>query len=221
MNPSQTDVENAALAMAEFYASAAERSDLPLEKVLLPLARQLATLSAMFEEVKDEADRDQLTGLMSRRRVLNQLDMELERTLRQGTSTAVIMIDLDHFKRVNDEHGHVVGDLVLSEVGRVVREQIRTTDSAGRYGGEELIVVLSGSTDPVAAAEKIREAIRALRITTDTGEVVIPTASLGVSEVKGTSIEPHRAMTLIERADAALYQAKSSGRDRVAQTKRI
>ncbi|HEX9459927.1 MAG TPA: GGDEF domain-containing protein [Thermoanaerobaculia bacterium] len=161
--------------------------------------------------------RDSLTGLYNRWYVMEKIDSEMNRSLRHGSPVSLIMMDIDHFKRVNDSFGHSAGDRVLRSVGQVLRDSCRVYDVAGRYGGEEFCIVLPetrvGNTTVVA--ERIRERLAASRF--DVGEEsVVVTASIGIAGIE--SIEPEdglNPLSLIDRADQALYSAKHHGRNRV------
>jgi two-component system cell cycle response regulator len=142
------------------------------------------------------------------------LERELARAEREGGPVAVIMLDLDHFKRINDTFGHVAGDEVLRETARRMKATVRVYDTVGRYGGEEFIVVLPGADALVASrvAQRLRVQLSAGGMRTPEGEVPV-TASLGVAACEaGAMVSPEE---LIRRADGALYRAKTSGRDRV------
>jgi len=173
----------------------------------------LDDIEARFhEEVRNRISYDQLTGLLTKESLYLALEMELRRCLRYDLPLAVLMMDLDRFKAVNDAHGHLMGSHVLAEVGRLIRESIRSADVAARYGGEEFIAYLS-ETDPAGArlaAERVREAIAAHRFTLD-GITIAVTISIGLSSAPrhGRDIT-----TLVRRADRALYRAKESGRNR-------
>jgi diguanylate cyclase (GGDEF)-like protein len=156
------------------------------------------------------ANVDGLTGLYVRRYFDLRVSEEIERARRFGTSFGLVMLDLDDFKRLNDTHGHVVGDRALREVATVAQRQLRGVDLAARYGGEELAFLLPRTSlaDAHAVAERIRAAIAAH----DFGGLPI-TASLGVAGWTESGVEdPDR---LVERADAALYRAKAAGKNRV------
>lgn len=175
------------------------------------LASQAATAVAaatVHERVREESRVDPLTGLANRRSFADDADHELARADRYDRALSLVMLDLDHFKRVNDEHGHQVGDAVLEGVAAVLAASLRPTDTAYRYGGEEIVVLLPEThlEDAATVAERMRTAVAGRRIA---GCRV--TASFGV-------VEHRRAETLddlVSRADTALYEAKVGGRDRV------
>jgi diguanylate cyclase (GGDEF)-like protein len=166
---------------------------------------------ALRERLRNQALRDPLTGLYNRRfleEMQARLCLDAER---RKTSIAAIMIDLDHFKKLNDQHGHGAGDAVLRDVASAVLSCLRTTDVACRYGGEELAILLPDCTMALAIgkAEQIRH-----RITELTGSAGLSvTASLGVAAIPESATGP---TDLLPSADAALYQAKQNGRDRVS-----
>jgi diguanylate cyclase (GGDEF)-like protein len=181
-----------------------------LESTNLDLLRRNSDLSEI-------SARDSLTGLYNRLYVLEKIDSEMNRSLRHGCPVSLIMLDIDHFKRVNDSFGHSAGDHVLRSVGQVLRDSCRVYDVPGRYGGEEFCVVLPetkvGNTTVVA--ERIRERLAASRFDIGTDSVIV-TASIGIAGVD--SFEAEGALspsTLIDRADRALYSAKHHGRNRV------
>ena len=156
---------------------------------------------------------DPLTEL-SRRHVLEDaLRREAGRLQRTGGSLALVMIDLDHFKRVNDTHGHPTGDEVLSRVGRLLRASARNLDLPARYGGEEFAVLLYDTDLPGALsfAERFRANLRQLKVSAPTGATVQVSASVGVA-VGSDLVDPD---ALVDAADRALYRAKSEGRDRL------
>jgi two-component system, cell cycle response regulator len=172
-------------------------------------------LVAAREALREMAMRDALTGLWNRAAIIESLDVELGRSRREGTSVGILMVDIDHFKSINDTFGHPAGDAALREVAQTMKDVIRAYDFAGRYGGEEFLIVLPGCNEltAVSQAERIRKAIGQLVVKTERGEVKC-TASFGVAIAHGPSdlCGDH----LIKIADEALYSAKRGGRNRVA-----
>jgi two-component system cell cycle response regulator len=166
------------------------------------------------EKLRVEATHDSLTGLWNRGAALDLLRRELSRGERHGTPVTVVMADIDHFKRINDTHGHLAGDVVLREVAHRLSSAVRSYDVAGRVGGEEFLFVFPGCAigDAVDQAERLRACIN--REPADTPEGPIPvTLSLGVAVREGrVSVDPD---SLLRAADTALYRAKRGGRDRV------
>ena len=170
-------------------------------------------LIAAREALRFQATHDPLTGLWNHGEVLNILDRELDRSIRSRQSVAALMIDLDHFKEVNDRYGHLMGDAVLCEVSQRLLSCVRPYDAVGRYGGEEfLIVVPSIDLAPAdALAQRIRLRLYECPLETASGPVAV-TASLGVAV---SSPEDDTTSTaLIRAADLALYRAKRAGRNR-------
>ena len=162
--------------------------------------------------------RDALTGLYNRWYVIEKIESEINRSLRHGSPMALLMIDLDHFKDVNDTYGHTAGDEILRDVARVLKESCRVYDVPGRYGGEEFCVILPETT--LRSTPTVAERIRA-RLEQNAreigGEPVVVTASIGIAAVEGDPADPVLSPgMLIERADRALYSAKNHGRNCVA-----
>ena len=166
------------------------------------------------EALRDQATRDSLTRLWNRSTILDILQRELARSARERRPLGLLLVDLDHFKNVNDTHGHFAGDAVLSEAGRRMQSDLREYDSLGRYGGEEFLVLLPGCDERStrSSAERIRAHLaNHPMVLSDTTLKV--TASFG-----GTCVRPGVQCTaeeLIRRADEALYRAKDLGRNRV------
>ena len=172
-------------------------------------------LNAGDAEVERLLTLDTLTGVLNRRTVLNFLATETSACLRYRMPLSVAMVDIDHFKNINDLHGHAAGDAVLSQVGGLIRSTLRGTDAAGRYGGEEFIAVLPHTEIGGAAlyAERLRHCIAEAQLRLPSGEWTSVTVSVGVAEVTGGEMpQPEQALN---RSDAALYQAKRAGRNRV------
>ena len=163
---------------------------------------------------------DVLTGWHNRRYLTVRINEELARARRDRTRLVCLMLDIDHFKRVNDTWGHAAGDVVLQELAQRIESQVRASDVAARYGGEEFVVLLP-RTDVASAsklAERIRAAVAAEPVALPNGETVTITASIGIAEVSpGVDDEDLKTLgdSLIARADVALYAAKSAGRDQV------
>lgn len=162
-----------------------------------------------------EANHDALTGLWNRRAVLGCLDKELSRHRRTGHSIGLIMMDLDHFKRINDTYGHAVGDEVLAEVGRRFLSSLRDYDSAGRYGGEEFLTIVPecNAQQTFASAERLRQNVANAAVESKIGPIAV-TVSIGLISASGSG-QNLDANLMLRLADEALYRAKANGRNRV------
>jgi len=163
------------------------------------------------DALRDQAIHDGLTGLLNRNSILGKLEEEVSRNTRAGEPLAVLMADVDRFKSINDNHGHMAGDSVLREAARRLKQAARCYDSVGRYGGEEFLVVLPGCgvSDAWRQAERLREAISGEPFAMEDGGLEV-TCSFGLA-----CTEASAAARLVRDADEALYQAKANGRDRV------
>jgi diguanylate cyclase (GGDEF)-like protein len=164
--------------------------------------------NALLARLGEEARTDELTGLLNRRGFEERATLELARARREQQSLALAMFDLDHFKHINDEWGHEVGDRVLAHTASVLAKHSRDIDVTARYGGEEFLVLLpdTGGATAIAFTDRIREA---LAVSTPTGLPVVRLSAGVLAEVA-----PSDLPALIQRADSALYDAKRSGRDR-------
>lgn len=173
--------------------------------------------SRLLRRIEYASTHDGLTGLKNRHEIERQLTLECERAERYRRQFSVMLLDVDHFKQVNDTYGHQVGDEALRIVAEAVRKTIRKTDVAGRYGGEEFLV-LATETSPEGAvnlAERLNAAIKAAPIPLPGNDTLSLTASIGVSSWSPQRNSPG---SLIHSADEALYRAKKSGRDRIDVT---
>jgi len=164
--------------------------------------------------LRDQAIRDPLTGLFNRRYLQETLDRELQRAVRKDRPVSVMMLDLDHFKRCNDEFGHEAGDAVLRAVGEFLRNRTRTEDIACRYGGEEFLVIMPEASQENAfqRAQQIREGIKRLEIQHQSRTLNSITVSIGLACSSPSLCDTGM---LLKAADTALYRAKRDGRDRV------
>ena len=178
--------------------------------------RAATRLIRMQKQFRRMAETDALTGAANRRAFMHYIESQTEAARRTETPVSAVMVDLDHFKRINDTYGHATGDMVLVKTVKAVQSCLRDRDMLGRLGGEEFAVVLPGAAREPAerAAERIRQAVEALDIRTETGERVPVTASLGVA-TNICEMNMDTAESLLHQADEALYAAKSGGRNRV------
>lgn len=173
----------------------------------------ISQLKAVEAELRVRSSTDQMTGWFNRGHFLHDGNLALQRAQRQQTRLALIMFDIDHFKRVNDQYGHATGDAVIQRITQAVGERVRAVDLAARLGGEEFAVLLEGASlgDARKVAEIARERIAELTFYSAEQAPFTVTASFGATmlEDSDTSIE-----TLLNRADLALYKAKANGRNR-------
>jgi len=191
---------------------------------LIDFAANVASIAienrAAYTALELRAYSDYLTGLSNRRHFLEQAETELARVLRYGGELSILMLDIDHFKQINDTYGHKVGDMVLQKLAAVCHSTLRDVDIIGRIGGEEFAVVLpeTDQGEALEAAERLRAALAAARVPLSSGLPLQFTASLGVATLKDsdTNID-----TLLSQADQALYQAKNQGRNRVCAMETI
>ncbi|MHB1022023.1 MAG: GGDEF domain-containing response regulator [Acidobacteriaceae bacterium] len=173
------------------------------------------TLVEAREEMRFKATHDALTSLWNRGAVLSLLERELQRAKREHNPISLLLCDLDHFKQVNDVHGHLVGDFVLQETARRLSTAVRPYDAVGRYGGEEFLILLTGcnADDVQERAEQIRLAIANSPIQMESGTLPL-SISIGALTTDGAQ-QPMNTADLLQRVDTALYQAKAAGRNRV------
>lgn len=172
-------------------------------------------LRAANKKLQGLVEIDDLTGLFNMRSVYGKMDQEIERARRYGHGVAAIMLDMDHFKGVNDNHDHLFGSHVLAEVGQLIKKNIRTHDFAARYGGDEFLICLSQTTTEGAKlfCERLREVLEAYHFKHDGDEIRL-TASMGCAIViDGQSLMDGRS--LVRHADHCLYKSKQEGRNRV------
>jgi len=176
--------------------------------LLLARARTLLEFKAYLDTCEEAAFTDHLTGLANRRRFERQLEREVARTLRYSHPFCLLMLDIDHFKKVNDTHGHKAGDEAIRRIAKTLQEGIRGIDLAARIGGEEFALILTETNLAVGAevAERLRVAIKAVTVPS-AGSM---TASFGVAQ---SPVSAKTAHDLLACADAALYEAKRRGRD--------
>lgn len=224
----------------ELYALCKDGRELPVDIMLSPMAlgeqrctlcivrditerkaaadqlrRQTEELQRLHSALKEQASRDSLTGLLNRRAFHELATQMLKTAHRRKESVAIFMIDLDHFKQVNDQFGHAEGDLVLKRVGETLLATAREIDIVGRYGGEEFVMALLGvdEAESLVAAERVRMAIAGI-----SGTQQRVTASIGIASFPPKAAKSDTALQLerlLADADRALYGAKHAGRNRV------
>lgn len=183
-----------------------------LERVNTQLREQLQTIELLRADLAEQAVRDHLTGLHNRRYLMNALVAAVEHASNDGTPLALALVDLDHFKRVNDRYGHAAGDAVLVALATTLSRALGDGEVVARHGGEEFVLLLPGATaaEAVARLETLRQAVRDHALIFG-GETIVTTFSAGVTLYTGME----SPATLLQAADDALYAAKQGGRDRV------
>jgi two-component system, cell cycle response regulator len=186
-----------------FLATAANQAKIVMEN------------SRLFEKVRSLSIRDGLTGLFNHRHSMEQVAHEFGRVGRYEGGVSLLMVDIDHFKKVNDEHGHQAGDIVLRETARILKDTLRVVDSLGRYGGEEFVAILphTNRDDANQTAERLRTAIAEHPFRIGHREIHV-TISVGVATYPSERVETPGG--LVREADKALYRAKQAGRNRIA-----
>mgnify|MGYP001571135603 CR=1 FL=1 len=177
------------------------------------IGRDLTATKRLQQELLLMASTDPLTGLLNRRRFLEQAESDFQRSQRYQHELAVVMLDIDHFKAINDSHGHFVGDQVLIAMSRATENLLRNTDILGRWGGEEFVILMPETPLAGAAilAERLREELARLTVDTTCGALRF-TISAGVAARGGTDAG---ITDILQRADSALYAAKQHGRNRI------
>lgn len=164
------------------------------------------------EQLRFQATHDALTGSFNRGEILEMLRRELERGVRSKTTTGILMLDIDHFKLINDTYGHLTGDAVLREVTQRISKAVRSYDSVGRYGGEEFVIVLPG-----CSREQVDQGAERVRAAVDNGPVWVNESQVPVTVSIGAAVTTHAGISekeILAAADVALYQAKRIGRNR-------
>lgn len=179
----------------------------------LMVVRDVTARQQSAQELRRALTADHLTGVLNRRCFLERATREMARQAEKGAASCVAMLDVDHFKTVNDRYGHAAGDAVLAGIAEVVRNTVRDADLIGRLGGEEFAIFMPASDagDAMQAAEALRAGVAALRLTHE-GQVLEVTVSIGLSVDGGADLK-----RLMAEADAALYVAKRSGRNRISR----
>lgn len=179
------------------------------------LKAEIARRVALEVDLRVQASTDALTGLVNRRAFMERFTHELARSQRHGPSPTLLMLDIDHFKKINDKHGHPAGDVVLAHLAQLLKSSVRNVDIIGRIGGEEFAVVLVETNAATAAPviERLLERLRNTTVTLSDATTLTFTASIGSTEI----LWADTVDTAIQRADEALYTAKKTGRNRHCQ----
>ncbi len=208
----RTQLEHANTLLTEEIAERA-RAEEQLRQTNARLQTQLRENEILRDQLREQAIRDPLTNLFNRRYLQETLERELANAQRADHSVGVLMLDIDHFKRLNDTYGHKAGDLILQALGKLLHTLTRSSDVACRYGGEEFVIVMPGATVQFAAqrAEQLRANVETMRVPfADT--TLRATLSLGVAAFPQ---QGNNGDQVLRAADTALYLAKTSGRNRV------
>ena len=205
MTPRQPNQDGRAVADSKILELTAE-----LTRMIREAERTNRELKEAQEKIEKLARTDPLTDLANRRTLLESMQREIARAQRLGENLSIVLCDLDFFKSINDQHGHIAGDHVLEGVAAVLRSQSRLYDLAARYGGEEFVILLPATPTKgaIAVAQRLRQKIAEIKLPDCPEEI---TASFGIA----TWIAGESPDQLIARADAALYAAKGAGRNRV------
>jgi diguanylate cyclase (GGDEF)-like protein len=182
-----------------------------LKKAFQSVAKENKELKKLKKELEKIAMYDTLSGLLNRLSLFNRIDIEIERAMRAMFPLAGIMLDIDHFKPINDNFGHQCGDMVIREIGERLRNQLRKYDYAGRYGGEEFFIILPNTnlSQALSIGERFRREIEKSKFQCGDEQVAI-TVSLGISQYRASESREK----WIDRADKAMYKAKQLGRNR-------
>ena len=197
--------------LSALVSGAFDYFELPRElELLIERTHQLVTLRQTIDRLRADADLDHLTGLANRRRFRVALVREVERWRRYGVPCALLLLDIDHLKAINDKFGHPTGDMVIRQIAKTLAKVSRDNDTAARLGGEEFALLLAGinGDKAAAAAERLRKVLKEEQIT----EVGPVTVSIGVAACPDSASSDR---SLYSASDRALYVAKNSGRDRV------
>ncbi|HDD35248.1 MAG TPA: GGDEF domain-containing protein [Candidatus Desulfofervidus auxilii] len=208
--------EGGIYALFFFYGEAVTKLE-PQEKEILNLILKHASIilenAYLYEKIRLSSITDALTGLYNRRYFMERLEIEWERAKRYQRPISLLILDIDHFKRINDTYGHLAGDKVLKTLGKLISKQLRKTEIAGRYGGEEFTILVpeTNAEGAIKLAERLRKMVEEYPFAIN-GTINV-TVSIGVSDAEGIET----INDLIQKADAALYQAKETGRNRVVK----
>ncbi|HZW03791.1 MAG TPA: sensor domain-containing diguanylate cyclase, partial [Anaerolineaceae bacterium] len=203
------------MAVASYKRNAFSQADLNLLKNLTSQAALAIDNARHHEDVERRSRLDSLTGVLNHGSFLKSLEEKTAEALANGTTLSVIMMDIDHFKQFNDDHGHLVGDQVLCLVTDTIRRNIKSTDLVGRWGGEEFAVALpnAGGEEAVKIAQRLQKSMAQLYLASHRKQVIAaPTLSQGIAVFPGEASEVY---PLVDLADQRLYRAKERGRNQI------
>ncbi|HKI55463.1 MAG TPA: GGDEF domain-containing protein [Anaerolineales bacterium] len=209
--PDNEDLNNDLIERYKNLLDDYQKLDIEHQKLKRSLEIKEIEIKAILAQAHEIANTDVLTFLPNRRKIIVDLQEEVIRSNRYGASLSISLLDLDHFKNINDTYGHTTGDEALRSVSARLREQIRNPDTIGRYGGEEFLIVLPNSEIKAAGeqAERLCQTVRSLQIEANDHSFKV-TISIGVAQYR---IGQENWEQFLHRADEALYQAKDMGRD--------
>jgi len=213
---SRGDKPTGLLALGGARPLAAAQESMRLLERIAPQVHLVVDNARLYREVHHLAITDGMTGLYNRRYADELLGHEFARSVRYQSPLSVLLMDIDLFKRINDHYGHATGDLVLQRIAKVLQSGVRSADIVGRYGGEEIIVILPQTLpdNALRTAERLRKAVRALAFPEIDDELRV-TVSIGLSGWETASEDATDREALVRQADAALYEAKREGRDQI------
>ena len=188
-----------------------DESDISLVSTIADFAAIALDNARNYERINELVITDDLTGLYNSRHFGQLIDIELERSIRYGEEISLVFLDLDHFKSINDKHGHLVGSRILGEFGKLIGRHIRSSDMAARYGGDEFTIILphTGKEQAVKMAENLLDIMKATKFISDDNQLIPLTASFGVAAYPD---DADCRADLIKTADIAMYGAKEGGR---------
>ena len=208
-------IKGLAMGASDYVTKPFDRGELVARvKVQLKIKQLQDELKRSNERLREISNTDHLTGLHTRRYLMESLAREMDRVQRKRSVLTLVIMDVDHFKKINDTHGHQCGDAVLQAVAEASRFGLRLYDIAARYGGEEFVLVLPETplTGGVTVAERLRKRVAALSFPHPLEQLAV-TVSIGVASYPSPAVSD--VETLLQQADAAMYQAKRNGRNRV------
>ncbi len=213
--PVKTDLISGMLGVGSYSPLAFTQSDVDFLESLSQQAALALNNARQHQIVKKQAQTDSLTGVYNHGYFLEKLTSEMQKAHQNKTSLSLIMIDVDYFKKYNDSYGHLIGDEVLQIIAKTIRRFIKSTDSVGRWGGEEFVISLPNATgkEALQVAARIQESLRKMQITIwEEKDIPVPTISQGIAEFP---TEAQEVFKLIDLADRRLYVAKERGRNQI------
>ncbi|MBK1692998.1 hypothetical protein CKO33_12615 [Ectothiorhodospira mobilis] len=186
------------------------------EKLARISDRYQRELLELTESLREAANKDPLTGLANRRYLMERIRDEIQRARRQGSALGICIMDVDHFKQINDRFGHETGDQALCRIAAVVQDSVRSYDVYGRWGGEEFLLILpqTATEEALGVIQRVRSCINGIHVPQGKAAGMLLSASFGLTTLRAGEEDPD---ILLKRADQALFRAKDAGRNRVEQ----